>query len=134
MSRENLEVVRRAYEAWNRRDVDEAAELLAPDIEWQMPPNLPDAETWRSSDEVTRGLETFLESWTELRVEVHELIDAGDRVVALVRYSGQAALTGLEVEGAGVDAAVWTLRDGRATKVQMYGGTDEALAAVGLRQ
>jgi ketosteroid isomerase-like protein len=132
MSRENVEVVRRAYEAWNRRDVDEAAELLAPDIEWQMPPNLPDAETWRTSDEVARGLEAFLESWTELRVEVHELIDAGDRVVALVRYSGQAAMTGLEVEGAGVDAAVWTLRAGRATKVQMYGGTDEALAAVGL--
>jgi ketosteroid isomerase-like protein len=133
MSRENVEVVRRAYEAWNRRDFDEATELLAPDIEWQMPPNLPDVETWRSSDEVTRGLEAFLESWTELRVEVHELIDAGDRVVALVHYRGQAALTGLAVEGAGVDAAVWTLRDGRAIKVQMYGGTDEALAAAGLR-
>ena len=75
MSRENVEVVSRAYEAWNRRDFDEAAELLAPDIEWQMPPNLPDVETWRSSDEVTRGLEAFLESWTELRVEVRELID-----------------------------------------------------------
>jgi uncharacterized protein len=108
MSSENVEVVRRAYEAWNRRDVDEAAELLAPDIEWQMPPNLPDAETWRSSDEVARGLEAFLESWTELRVEVQELIDAGDCVVAVVRYSGQAALTGLAVEGQGVDAAVWT--------------------------
>src|ERR1700716_4577042 len=131
MSRENVEVVRRAYEAWNRRDFDEAAELLAPDVELQMPPNLPDVETWRSSDEVTRGLEAFLESWTELRVEVHELIDAGDRVVALVHYRGQAALTGLAVEGAGVDAAVWTLRDGRAIKGQMYGGTDEALAAAG---
>jgi ketosteroid isomerase-like protein len=134
MSQENVEVVRRAYEAWNRRDVDEAAELLAPDIEWQMPPNLPDADTWRSSDEVALGLETFLESWTELRVEVHELIDAGDRVVALVHYSGQAALTGMAVEGQGVDAAVWTLRDGKATKVQMYGGTDDALEAVGLRE
>ena len=106
MSRENVEVVRRAYEAWNRRDFDEAVELLAPDIELQMPPNLPDVETWRSSDEVTRGLEAFLESWTELRVEVQELIDAGDRVVALVHYRGQAALTGLAVEGAGLDAAV----------------------------
>ena len=134
MSRENVEVVRRAYEAWNRRDFDEAAELLAPDVELQMPPNLPDVETWRSSDEVSQGLEAFLESWTELRVEVHELIDAGDRVVALVHYRGQAALTGLAVKGAGVDAAVWTLRDGQATKVQMYGGTDDALAAVGLRE
>jgi uncharacterized protein len=134
MSQENVEVVRRMYDAWNRRDFDEAVELLAPDIEWQMPPNLPDAETWRGSDDVARGLETFLESWSELRVEVQELIDAGDRVVALVRYSGQAALTGLAVEGQVVDATVWTLRDGKATKVQMYAGTDEALAAVGLRE
>src|SRR6266851_3880560 len=42
MSQENVEVVRRTYEAWNRRDFDEAAELLAPDIEWRMPSNLPD--------------------------------------------------------------------------------------------
>src|ERR1700716_1494690 len=109
MSRENVDVVRRAYEAWNRRDVDAATELLAPDIEWQMPPNLPDVDTWRSSDEVARGLEAFLESWTELRVEVHELIDAGDRVVALVRYSGQAALTGLAVGGQGGGGAGWTV-------------------------
>jgi uncharacterized protein len=132
MSQENVEIVRRAYEAWNRGDLDEAAEHLSPDIEWQMPSNLPDAETWRSSDEVSRGLASFLQSWTELRVEVQQIFDAGDRVVALVRYYGRAAVTGLAVEGAGVDAAVWTLRDGKATKVQMYGGTNEALQAAGL--
>ena len=134
MSQENVDVVRRAYAAWNRRDFDEAAELLAPDIEWRMPSNLPDAETWRSSEEVMHGLGVFLESWDRLRVEVQEYIDAGDRVVALLRYSGRAALTGLELEGSAVDAAVWTLREGKVVKVEMYGDTSEALEAVGLRE
>ena len=134
MSQENVEVVRRTYQAWNRRDFDEAVEWLAPDVEWRMPPNLPDAETWRSSEEVIHGLDVFLESWDRLEVEVQQYIDAGDRVVALLRYSGRAAMTGLELEGAAVDAAVWTLRDGKVVKVEMYGDVSEALEAVGLRK
>ena len=65
---------------------------------------------------------------------LHLLVDGVGNLVPAIAWGGQAALTGLAVEGAGVDAAVWTLRDGKATKVQMYGGTDEALAAVGLGQ
>ena len=132
MSRENVELVRRAYDAWNARDFEAAAQLLSPDIEWRLPPNLPDTETWRSRAEVERGLETFMESWEELRADVRELLDAGDQVVALVQFQGRSAVTGLALEGVGVDAAVWTLRDGKAVKVEMYGGTREALEAAGL--
>jgi ketosteroid isomerase-like protein len=133
MSKENVEIVRRAYEAWNRRDFDAAAELLSPDIEWQMPSSFPEPDTWRSSEDVRRGLARFHESWGEFRAEVQEYIDAGDRVVALVRFHGRAAITGVAVEGTSVDATVWTLRDGQAIKVQMYIGTSEALETVAPR-
>jgi uncharacterized protein len=132
MSQENVEIVRRAYEAWNAGDFDAAAELLSAGMEWQMPPNLPETDTWRSKAEVERGLENFMESWKELRAEVQDLIDAGDRVVALVRFRGRSAVTGLELRGVSVDAAVWTVRDGKLAKVEMYGGTQEALEAAGL--
>ena len=134
MSRENVEVVRRAYEAWNAGDFEAAAELLSPEVEWRLPPNLPDTQTWRSKAELERGLEAFMESFEELHAEVQELLDAGDRVVALVRFRGRSAVTGLALEGAGVDAAVWTLRDGKAVKVEMYSGTREALEAAGLSE
>ena len=134
MSQENVELVRRAYEAWNAGNFDAASELLSPEMEWQMPPNLPESDTWRSKAEVQRGLEDFMESWKELRAEVQELIDAGERVVALVRFRGRSAVTGLEVQGVSVDAAVWTVRDGKLAKVEMYGGTEAALEAVGLRE
>jgi uncharacterized protein len=134
MSRENVELVRRAYEAWNRGDFDAAAEYLDPEIEWRTPPNIPEAGTWHGRDEVGERVAAFLESWEELHAGVEELIDAGDRVVALVRFSGRGRGTGLAVEGTSVDATVWTLREGKAVRIEMYGGTAEALEAVGLRE
>jgi ketosteroid isomerase-like protein len=129
MSAENVDIVRRAYAAWNSGNAPAAIALLDPDVEWRLPPNFPDAEGWRGRDSVVEGLATVTGSWEDFHVEVHELIDAGDRVVALVRF--RAALTGLNLGGANVDAQVWTMRDGKAVHVQMYNGTSEALELVG---
>jgi ketosteroid isomerase-like protein len=128
MSAENVEIVRRAYEAFNGANPEAAIELLDPDCEWALPAHFPDAETWRGRDRVAEGLRARAESWESLNIEVHELIDGGDKVVALVRIHGRAPLTGLELAGMGVDAHLWTLRNGRAVSVRMYGGTEEALA------
>jgi hypothetical protein len=79
VSRENVEVVRRAHEAWNRGDVDAAAESLDPEVEWRTAPNFPDPGTWRGRDEVLRRVTAFLEFSEELGVDVQELVDAGAR-------------------------------------------------------
>jgi uncharacterized protein len=130
MSSENVEIVRRAYEAFNSGDADTAMELLDPDVEWSLPAHFPDAETWRGREQVEKGLRARAASWSSLNIEVRELIDAGDKVVALVRIRGQAEITGIDLSG-NEDGHVWTLRDGRAVSVHMYGGTSEALAEVG---
>jgi hypothetical protein len=131
MSSENVEIVRRAFEAFNAGDRAAAVELLDGDVVWHLPPNFPDAQAWHGRDAVVEGLATVTGSWDEFRVEVHELIDAGDRVVALVRFHGRATLTGLDLGGVSVDGQVWTLRDGKVVGVQMYNGSSEALEAVG---
>jgi uncharacterized protein len=133
MTEDNLQLVRRAYEAFNRGDFDRAAELLAPDVEWQTPPNLPEPGVWRGPDEVKQRMGELLEVFDEFQVKVIELIDADDRVVALVRYKGRGSATGLAVEGAGVDAQIWTLRGGKAVQIETYSGTTAALEAVGLK-
>jgi ketosteroid isomerase-like protein len=132
MSRDNVELVRRAYEAWNSGEPEAALELLDPDVEWHMAPNFPDAQSWHGRDAVVQGLTEMTGAWKGLRVDVQELIDAGERVVALVRFHGQAALTGLDLEGASVDGQVWTIQGGRAVDVRMYNGRSDALKAVGL--
>jgi ketosteroid isomerase-like protein len=108
MSRQNVEVVRRAYEAWNAGDLDAAAEFLDPVIEWRMPPNFPEAGTYQGIEEVKSRLEEFLESWEEFQVEVEELIETGDRVVALTRSRAEAKASGWRSP-----ALPWTLRFGR---------------------
>jgi ketosteroid isomerase-like protein len=131
MASENVEIVRRAYEAFNRNDPEAAIALLDPEVEWTLPAHFPDAETWRGRDRVVEGLRSMATSFDSLNLEVHELIDAGDRVVALVHIQGRAAVTGLDLSGMGVDGHIWTLRDGRVVAVRMYGGTSDALAEIG---
>jgi uncharacterized protein len=134
MSEENVEIVRRALEAWERGDMNAAADLLDPEVEWRMPPNIPEAGTFRGRDEVVRRLEAFREAWEDLAVTVEELVDAGDRVVALVRYSGRGRASGVEIGGVTTDAQVWTVRSGQAVRVELYGGTAAALKAAGLSE
>ena len=134
MSQENVEVVRHALEAWGRGDREAAADLLDPEVEWRMPPNIPEAGTYRGRDEVVQRLDEFLDAWDALAVTVEKLMDAGDRVVALVRYSGRGRESGIEIGGVSTDAQVWTLRDGKALKVELYAGTADALEAAGLSE
>jgi uncharacterized protein len=132
MASENVEIVRRAFEAWNSGDAEAAIALLDADIEWRLPPNFPDAQAWHGRDAVVEGLTAVAGAWDEFRVDVQELIDIGDRVVALVRFHGRATITGLDLGGVSVDGQVWTLRDGKAVEVQMYNGRSEALRAAGI--
>jgi len=67
-------------------------------------------------------------------VSVEELADAGDRVVALVRYSGRGRESGIKISGANADAQVWSVRNHQAIRVERYGGTAEAREAVGLSE
>jgi ketosteroid isomerase-like protein len=130
---ENAELVRRGYEAWNRGDVEGVLALLDPEIEWRGYTHIPESGSLAGRDQVQAWLERFLEAWEELEIELTDLIDAGDRVVALVRFRALGRGSGAQVEG-GVDAHVWTVRDGNIAAVKLYQGTREALEAVGLRR
>jgi ketosteroid isomerase-like protein len=91
MSQDNVALVRSAYEAYNRRDPEAVLARFDPDIDW----HVPDSLVW--GDHV-RGLEAIARFFEGLKpymgdrhvVAVDELIEAGDRVVALVRHTGVA--------------------------------------------
>jgi ketosteroid isomerase-like protein len=74
----------------------------------------------------------WLEPWESYRVEVEDVIDAGDEAVVLVRDYGRPA--GMSVEARVVAGAVWTVRDGRVARVAFYLNRSEALEAVGLSE
>ena len=72
----------------------------------------------------------WLAPWESYRVEVEDVIDAGDRAVVLIRDFGRQEGSRAEVSiRAG---AVWTVRDGRIARVEFYSDRSEAIQAAGL--
>jgi ketosteroid isomerase-like protein len=133
MSAANVELVRRLYEAWNVDGLEPVRAALDREVEVLGHPTLPEPGPIRGREDVIAWLERMLDAWEELSVHVEQVIDAGDRVVALVRLSGRGKGSGVPVRG-GLDAHVWTLRDGKVVAGRWYQGTAEALRDVGSQQ
>ena len=131
MSRQNVETVRAMFDAFNRGDMRGFLDMCDPDIEWDLSTRLIDPETYHGHEGVERFFEQQRETWEEApRMEAEDLLEAGDRVVAFVRVHGRGRGSGAAVDAR--IAQVWTIRGGRATRLQYYGDRAEALRAVGL--
>jgi ketosteroid isomerase-like protein len=130
MSQENVDVVRRAIEAFNRREM--WLEDLDPEVEWIEDPRYPDAQTYRGRDGVERSIEKWWETWASVAIRVEEIIDADDRVViwGVTEARGHDS----DVTVSAPFGGVWELRGGMVVRVRVLGGREEALEAAGLSQ
>jgi uncharacterized protein len=131
MSAENVEIVRRGYEEFLATG-EPVERLMAPDFVWDMSTfhNWPERQTYEGAAGAREFLADWVSAWEDWRLEVGDLLDAGDDVVAIVHQSGRSKTTGLEVD---MDfAQVWTLHNGKQTRMRMYADPDEALRAAGL--
>ncbi|MBA2764904.1 MAG: nuclear transport factor 2 family protein, partial [Thermoleophilaceae bacterium] len=101
MSQENVEIMRRLYEAIERRDSEAVFALYDPDVEWDMS-GYPYGEMLAARSRGHAALQAFwrelYEAWGSYEHEVHELIDAGDHVVSIVTDRAQGRASGAEVE------------------------------------
>jgi ketosteroid isomerase-like protein len=77
-----------------------------------------------------RLFEEWDSTWTDLRVEPQELIDAGDRLVVTVDISGTGKASGAPAALRYFD--VYTLRDGRISRHEMFAHRADALSAAGV--
>jgi ketosteroid isomerase-like protein len=133
MSRGDVELVRRVFEALARADMETVFALVDPDVAW----DFSHATTW-PEERVYRGyaaigdfFRTWLGEWDDYRFELEEVIDAGDRVVAIVRDEGRGKVSGIKLERR--HGEVWTLREGRALRIELFDTREDALEAVDLR-
>jgi hypothetical protein len=134
MSRENVERLRRNYEALNQalatgQDLAPLMDDIDPDIVIEMGVL---EGTYRGPAGLMRLVEGQAAIIDGLRAQPHEFIEAGNRIVVPFRLSGKARNTGIPVEYEYVH--VWTLRAGKAVHLQLYGSKAKALEAVGLRE
>src|SRR5919197_2052294 len=118
MSRENVELARKGYEAFARRDFDAVLALMDPDVEAHNPPEVPEAGVHRGHDAVRRDFEQTLDLFEDFSIEVEQYFEAGEELVVFLVYRGRAR--GSTAEVVAPMAHVWTIRDGKAIKLPQY--------------
>jgi ketosteroid isomerase-like protein len=128
MNRENVEILREAYEALNHGDIESALGVLEPYAEWQEHSDLPEAGLYRSRVAIRTFLLGYLDSWEEFHQETEELIGSGDRVAVLLRMAAKGKGSGIEVQAR--YAHLWTMRGGRGVRVDAYADPNAALEAL----
>ena len=131
MSRENVDLVRQAIEAFNRGDVEGSITYLAQEFEYIPTGSVLGAEgVYRGHEGWRQFLELFWGEFDEARIEIHDLRAAGDRVVAAQTFRGRGKQSGVE---ASWDLwQVWTLRDGKGLRAEVFATREAALEAAGL--
>jgi ketosteroid isomerase-like protein len=130
MSQENVELVRSLYEGWLRGDL--GLDKLDPEISMVESAAVPGAANVTGVDGVERYIASFAKYWDEIRFEPQEYIDAGNLVVVVARLIGRGRSSGVAVNR--VWSYVWTIRDGKALRMEVYSEKREALAAAGLAE
>jgi ketosteroid isomerase-like protein len=134
MSEENVETMRKGYEALNSalasgEDLVPLMESIDPDIVVEMGVL---EGTFHGREGLIRFLEGQAAVFENLRVDPEEIIDAGDSIVVPIRLTGKAPSTGLALDYRAIH--VWTMRNGKAIRLRLYESRDRALEAAGLRE
>ena len=133
MSAENVEIVQRALEAYSRGDLEEMLPHLDPDVEWYSAIIGGAAGTRYYGHEGFRSwfAESF-ESFDELRTELTEFRDLGDRVLAFGRIQARGRESGVEIDSP--TGWVFTVGRGKVAKAEGFLSREQARAAAGLAE
>ena len=136
MSQENVEIARAAIAAWNAGEIDALFAYFHPELVYHPRADEPDPSPHVGRDAYERLVYGFVDSFSEVTVEVLDVIDPGDHVIAStvlhVVLRGQGSASGAGVSDTYV--FVSKLRDGLVVESWEYRTKQEALEAVGLSE
>jgi ketosteroid isomerase-like protein len=135
MSQENVEIVRRGFEAFNRGGLEAliSGGFGSPEIVWEVRADLPDAETYVGYEGMRRLFMAFREVLDETWYRPIEFIDVGDRVIVPLLWGGRGRASGVEMTER-EETWVFTLRDCKIVHVKEFATKNAALEAAGLRE
>ena len=133
MSTQNVEVITRMYDAWNRGDMGALVDAF--DAEVVVRPALStfmSSMTYRGHEGVQAWYAETYEPWAQMLIEPQRFIDAGEQTVAMVALTARVAGGHVDVDAQ--IAHVVTIRDGRIVALDGYDEPEAALSAVGLSE
>jgi uncharacterized protein len=132
MSEENVAIVRRGYDSYNRTGEPDYS-LLDPEVVYDVSRRVFDPGVYRGHEGVREFARRIREQWETMQIEPQDFIVAGDDVVVVpVRLVGVGKQSGAETTANA--AHLWTFRDGKVIRQTTFQTKAEALKAAGLSE
>jgi ketosteroid isomerase-like protein len=125
------DTVRSVYEAFGRQDWEGVLALFDPSLELDMTRSgMPDGGVYHGREGLQEGWAKWRGVWDRYDVELEELIEVGERVLALIHVRASSKGQGMDTEGHAGD--VFTVRDGLIVHFAIFLDRDAARREVGL--
>lgn len=131
MSRENVEVARRAFDNFNRRELAAAVEAFQPTAEWIPYLAALEEDIYRGRERIEAMWREVLRDFPDFRIELMELVaERGDTIVVRVEFQGMGKASGADTRTTVFQVA--SFGDGEVARVTGFRDRAEALKAAGL--
>jgi uncharacterized protein len=132
MSEENVKVVRAMFDAFSRGDTPAMLKLADPSVVFTPIPDAPDVQDFHGHEGLLQGIAQTTEIWDDFSIELREMRDFDDHVLASLRWWGRGPSSGIQME---VDIwALYTFRKGKIVRLQFFASEQQALEAAGLSE
>jgi uncharacterized protein (TIGR02246 family) len=131
--KDDLDLVRAWFDAWNRGDLETFLAMFDPEAEMVTDPSFPEAGHFRGRQAMRNWSEGLQESWEgQSQVAVKELFQVGDNVVARWDWTARGLASGMETR---MDlTSVHTIENGKIVRLHYFFDHADALKAVGLEE
>ncbi len=132
MPTENHALIKGLYDAFSVGDIGDVMARMSPQIVWNEAESFPyaDGNPYVGPEAVAKGVFARCASeWDGFGVEIDEIIDAGDTIIALGRYVGAYKATRRSMRAQLVH--VWRIADGKAVRFQQYADTAQVARVIG---
>ena len=139
MSEDDLDLVLRWSDAWNRIDLDSFFAMFDTDAEVITDPSFAETGTFRGPPAITNWFEGLKESWDGDQIVLTELFDSSGKVVARLDWMARGRASGMETRMKmtavlTIKDGIFSVRDWRISRVEWFFDHDDALKAVGLAE
>jgi ketosteroid isomerase-like protein len=130
---DDLGTLERVYDHWARGEFWDVS-VYGSEIEFVLGTSLPEPGTYHGLEGMEKGFrESWLDSWRDLRFEAEEfMVGAEGRILVLFKQTAVGKSSGIETEQHG--GHVWTMRNGKAIRLEVHVNRHDALDAAGLAE